>query len=100
MADSQPRHGKTWGPLRDIAAQTKIWDRPRIFTAAHLRGEPDWWRDQLILGAATSALGWAAASRPATACGSRRTAAENWRLFHLDDETEDTGYGDMLYECQ
>ena len=90
--------GKTWEPLSDIAAQTRIWDRPRIFTAAHLRGEPDWWRDHLILGASDqrTRLGSSIPRRNCLWLSPDR--GNNWQLFHLDDETEDTGYGDMLYD--
>jgi hypothetical protein len=90
--------GRTWEPLRDIAAQAGIWDRPRIFTAAHLRSEPDWWRDPLILGASDQR------TRPGSSFPRRNCLwispdrGHNWQILPLDDETQDTGYGDMLYD--
>ena len=91
--------GTTWEPLRDIAPQARIWDRPRIFTAAHLRGEPRWWQDPLILGASDERTQkgrsmprrnclWLSPDRGAT-----------WQVLPLDEETQDTGYGDMLYDA-
>jgi len=90
--------GQTWERLRNIAPQTKIWDRPRIYTAAHLRGEPNWWQDRLILGASDQR------TRPGSSMPRRNClwlspdAGKNWQLFNLDDRTEDSGYGDMLYD--
>ncbi|MFC1596880.1 sialidase family protein [Planctomycetota bacterium] len=90
--------GHTWEPLRDIAAQAGIWSRPRIFTAAHLRGESDGWRDSLILGASNQR------TRPGSSFPRRNSLwvspdrGHNWQVLQLDDETEDTGYGDMLYD--
>jgi hypothetical protein len=90
--------GRTWEPLRDIASQTKIWDRPRIYTAAHLRGESNWWQDQLILGASDqrTRLG---KSMPRRNClWLSPDTGKSWQLLNLDDHTEDSGYGDMLYD--
>lgn len=90
--------GRTWEPLCDIADQAEIWDRPRIFTAAHLRGEPDWWQDDLILGASDRR------TRPGSGHPRRNCLwlspdrGRNWQVFNLDEETQDTGYGDMLYD--
>ena len=90
--------GQTWEPLRDIAAQTGIWSRPRIFTAAHVQNESDWWRDSLVLGASNQR------TRPGSSFPRRNCLwlspdrGRNWQVLHLDDETEDTGYGDMLYD--
>ena len=90
--------GLTWEPLRDIADQAKIWDRPRIHTAAHLRGEAEWWRDRLILGASDQR------TKPGKSMPRRNClwlspdAGENWQMFPLDDHTQDSGYGDMLYD--
>jgi len=90
--------GKTWEPLRDIAAQTGIWDRPRIFTAAHLRGEEDWWKDRVILGASDRRT-TPGKSMPRQNClwGSP-DAGETWQMMPLDEETGDSGYGDMVYD--
>ena len=92
--------GKTWEPLADIAPQTGIWDRPRIFTAAHLRGEPEWWNDRLILGASDQRI-TKGKSMPRRNClWLSPDAGRNWQVFDLDSSTEDSGYGDMLYDHQ
>ena len=90
--------GQTWEPLRDIASQVRIWDRPRIFTAAHLRNEPNWWQDQLILGTGDER------TRPGSSFPRRNCLwlspdrGSHWQVFDLDDETEDAGYGGMVYD--
>ena len=90
--------GKTWQPLRDIAPQTGIWDRPRIFTAAHLRREKAWWKDPLILGASDqrTQVGKSFPRRNCLWVSPDRGA--NWQRLALDEETEDSGYGDMAYD--
>jgi len=90
--------GQTWEPLRDIADQARIWDRPRIFTAAHLRNEPDWWQDQLVLGTGDER------TKPGSSFPRRNClwlspdGGSNWQVFDLDHQTEDAGYGGMAYD--
>lgn len=90
--------GKTWDPPEDISPQAKIWDRPRIFTAAHLRNEPNWWRDRLILGASDQRTRVGHGTPRRNCLWLSPDAGVNWQVFNLDEETEDTGYGDMLYD--
>jgi len=90
--------GKTWRPLQDIGPQAKIWDRPRIFTAAHLRNEPNWWRDRLILGASDQRTREGRSFPRRNCLWLSPDGGGNWQVFNLDDETQDSGYGDMLYD--
>jgi len=90
--------GKTWQPLRDIAPQIGIWDRPRIFTAAHLRREKNWWTDPLILGASDQRT-QVGKSFPRRNClWVSPDRGVSWQRLALDEETEDSGYGDMAYD--
>jgi hypothetical protein len=90
--------GRTWEPLRDIAPQAGIWDRPRIYTAAHLRGEPGGSQDDLILGVSDRR------TKPGNSFPRRNCLwlspdrGRNWQVLPLDEETQDSGYGDMLYD--
>ena len=65
-----------------------------------MRSEANWWQDTLILGASNqrTRLGRSFPRRNCLWISPDRGGA--WQVIYLDDETEDTGYGDMLYDSK
>lgn len=42
--------GKSWEKWNDSIDITGVWDRPRIYTLAHLKGQKKWWNDDILIG--------------------------------------------------
>ena len=86
--------GATWSALENVTATLPAIGRPRLYTAAHLRGEANWWEDtHLIL------CGYAYIP------GNRHTyIAQSWDagaswdiVFYVDEPVPDAGYSELFY---
>jgi len=91
--------GKTWESWKDIINKTLVWDRPRLFTLAHLKGEQNWWKDNLLIGCGNNT------PRPGIAFPRRNCIwysvdrGKTWSTpLPVDDFYQDGGYGDLLYD--
>jgi hypothetical protein len=49
--------GQTWKRWTDALPEAGVWDRPRIWTLAHLKGEAQWWTDQTLIGVGNTTPG-------------------------------------------
>jgi len=90
--------GRSWEPLEEIQDQTRIWDRCRIWTAAHIRREPKWWTDKLILGVGDRAIIPGQSTPRRNTLWISEDRGKTWSgPQHLDGKTKDAGYGDLMY---
>lgn len=90
--------GESWEDLHEIQEQTQIWDRCRIWTASHVRGEPEWWKGSLILGVGDRAVVPGQSTPRRNALWVSEDRGKTWSgPQHLDEQTKDAGYGDLLY---
>lgn len=98
--------GQTWQTPTDITSSVDIWDRPRIWTMAHLRDRdirqsfPQWWEDDFLIGIGDY-------EQDTTDSGPDRVnsvwysedAGQSWTGPITIDSTaagQDAGYGDVL----
>lgn len=92
--------GATWGALTNMQPTTVgIAARQRVFTKAYLQGNENWWTDDTLI-----MVGFIH-TNPGSSQGRRncvwvsRDAGDTWTgPLWLDAETEDAGYGDILYD--
>jgi len=90
--------GVTWSPVAHIESSFGVVGRPRMFTDAHLKGESNWWTDNnLILYGFEIANGTGVGRRNAVWLSDDH--GETWNgPQYLDEEDDDGGYGDLLYD--
>ena len=88
--------GLTWSPAQDVSSVLwAIAGRHRIQTAAHLRGEANWWTDPNLI---MCGFIWSGTGRVPVVWISE-DAGVSWVVpyYPLDSETPDAGYSDMFY---
>lgn len=91
--------GRTWQPLEDMEDRVRIWDRPRIWTLKHLRGEPAWWNGRTLIGVGDEAVKRGQSMPRRNSLWISRNGGERWSgPFPFDEQTQDAGYGDMVYD--
>lgn len=93
--------GQTWKPWSDILDSTGVWDRPRIWTLAHLKGEPRWWDDSILLGVGNTTPGRGEKVPRANAVYISTDRGASWWMIDgepIDGFYPDGGYGDMVYD--
>lgn len=93
--------GKTWTPLVQADPRVGSWKRARIYTVNHLRhmsgaeSIPDWWNDNHLLGTGIDQVS-ADPHRRNIGLWYSTDRGSSWSApLHLDEDTEDAGYGDM-----
>ena len=93
--------GKTWAPLVQADKRVGSWKRPRIYTYKHLRhlsraeSIPEWWNDSLLLGTGVDQVS-ADPFRRNVGLWYSTDKGQTWSVpLHLDQDTEDAGYGDL-----
>jgi len=92
--------GRTWSDLESITAQTTGWHRPRIYTRKRLRGEEEWWDDDIIIGTGTKQdfLGEPRDPRINSVWVSPDRGRSWTSYLALDEPFPDAGYGDLAYD--
>jgi hypothetical protein len=91
--------GQTWDPWTDIVDSTLVWDRPRIFTLSHLKGEPNWWDDQVLIGCGNNTPEPGVAFPRKNCIWYSLDHGKNWSApLPVDEFYHDGGYGDLLYD--
>lgn len=91
--------GAEWQPLEDIHGQTAIWDRCRIWTRAHVKGQEQWWNDDVILGVGDEAVNRGQSTPRRNSLWISTDAGKTWsKPIALDEQTQDAGYGDLMYD--
>jgi hypothetical protein len=93
--------GDSWPELTDVTTPTVgIAARQRVYTRAHLKGEDNWWEDNVLF-----MVGFIQTD-PGSSQGRRNCIwisgdfGDTWTTpFYVDTETEDGGYGDMFYDA-
>jgi len=93
--------GKTWAQLVQADERVGSWKRPRIYTHDHLRhlsgaeSIPEWWKDNLLLGTGVDQVS-ADPFRRNVGLWYSTDKGRTWSApLHLDQDTEDAGYGDL-----
>ena len=93
--------GKTWTPLVQADERVGSWKRPRIYTHKHLRhlsqaeSLPEWWHDDLLLGTGVDQVSQNPFRRNVGLWYSEDKGRTWSAPLHLDEDTEDAGYGDL-----
>lgn len=91
--------GATWSGIARIETAINVIGRQRMFTFAQLKGEANWWTDtRLVMVGFVLMNQWSSHPRR-NAVWLSRDAGNSWTgPLYLDDETEDAGYGDLIYD--
>ena len=93
--------GRTWKPWEDILPDTGVWDRPRIWTLAHLQGEDQWWNDRTLIGVGNTTPEAGKKFPRANAVYLSTDRGVSWRMLGgkpIDEFYPDGGYGDLEYD--
>lgn len=90
--------GASWGTLTEV--QTALGGaigRSRVYTRSHLKGAENWWQDHVLI--MNGYLHDNPTSYPRRNCVwiSRDQGATWFGPFYIDVQTEDAGYGDIIY---
>jgi photosystem II stability/assembly factor-like uncharacterized protein len=92
--------GRTWKRWKDVLPETGVWDRPRIWTLAHLKGSAQWWTDNTLIGIGNTTPGPGKKFPRANAVYISTDHGMTWRMLGgkpLDEFYADGGYGDLEY---
>ena len=93
--------GKTWTTLVEAGEWVGSWKRPRIYTDKHLRhlsgaeSIPEWWNDNLLLATGVDQVSGKPFRRNVGLWYSEDKGRSWSAPMHLDEDTEDAGYGDL-----
>ena len=93
--------GRTWTRLVQADEKVLSWKRPRIYTCKHLRhmsgaeNIPQWWNDDILLGTGVIQVSQTGSVRNVGLWISTDKGASWSAPLHLDEDTEDAGYGDL-----
>ena len=93
--------GRTWTPLVQADDKVLSWKRPRIYTFKHLRhmsgaeNIPEWWNDNVLIGTGVIQVSQPPNVRNIGLWVSTDKGASWNAPLHLDEDTEDAGYGDL-----
>ena len=93
--------GLTWRQWKDALPQTGVWDRPRIWTLAHLKGEAEWWTDDTLIGVGNTTPKAGKKFPRANAVYLSTDRGESWKMLDgkpIDKFYPDGGYGDLEYD--
>lgn len=92
--------GATWGTLTDLNATAGIVGRPRLYQRAWLRGQANWWKDPVIIGAGFVQQTSGSSQDRRNCLWVSRDAGATWSApIYVDTTTEDAGYGDVFYDA-
>jgi len=95
--------GRTWAPWEDILPALRVWDRPRIWTLAHLQGRENWWRDPILIGVGNTTPGRGKKVPRANTVFISTNRGASWKIVGgkpIDKFYSDGGYGDCVYDSQ
>ena len=93
--------GRTWTPLVQAEDKVLSWKRPRIYTRKHLRHMSgaetvaEWWDDSVLFGTGVIQVSQPPNVRNVGFWMSTDKGATWSAPLHLDEDTEDAGYGDL-----
>ncbi len=93
--------GQTWKRWTDALPETGVWDRPRIWTLAHLKGEDQWWKDHTLIGVGNTTPAAGRKFPRANALYISTDRGTTWKMLGgkpIDDFYPDGGYGDLVYD--
>jgi len=93
--------GRTWKPWEDILPDTGVWDRPRIWTLAHLKGKNEWWHDRTLIGVGNTTPQASRKTPRANAIYVSTDRGASWSMLSgkpIDKFYPDGSYGDLVYD--
>lgn len=91
--------GGSWEELRRIEKDTDIWDRPRIFTTAHIKGSNEWWKSSTLIGVGNLAIETGSSFPRQNSLWISRDNGDTWSgVYAFDYISQDGGYGDVYYD--
>jgi hypothetical protein len=92
--------GATWSALEDItvAFGNAVMGRARMMTRSHVKRFDDWWNDRILIVAGFESVSSGNSHPRRNAIWISQDAGITWTgPLYVDAQTEDAGYGDMLY---
>ena len=93
--------GQTWKRWTDALPETGVWDRPRIWTLAHLKGQDQWWKDRTLIGVGNTTPAAGRKFPRANAVYISTDRGATWKMLGgkpIDKFYPDGGYGDLVYD--
>lgn len=89
--------GLTW-VLVDITSSFHPVGRPRVYTSKHLRGEPNWWNDNILFCCGFEFMNPPDWKSRRNAIWYSTNTGTTWNgPYYMDLQYEDGGYGSMVY---
>lgn len=94
--------GASWSTI-DVSGTVQVSGRHRMYTRMHLKGEPGWWRDRVMLVNGFQLMNPGSSQDRRNCVWVAQVVAGGPTMkyfgpFYLDTETEDAGYGDIYWD--